>query len=103
MGVGRTSLRAMDASTSSPPPRTFFLASLKGTASGPDLWKDGMWTSGSTARRGTRGFEGRYFPRDADGRDAETLTGDVPAHLREKLAVHHLVHLLGAPMHRDEV
>ena len=36
----RTILLAMEARTS-PPPRTFFLASPKGTASGPDLWREG--------------------------------------------------------------
>ena len=54
--------------------------------------------NGRQARRSERISVG-VFPGGRGRTDAETLTGDVPAHIREKLALHQPVQLVGAPVH----
>ena len=54
--------------------------------------------SGRQARRSERISVG-VFPGGRGRTDAETLTGDVPAHIREKLALHQPVQLVRAPVH----
>lgn len=94
----RTSLRAMEASTSSPPPRAFFLASPKGTASGPDLRSREGADGGVKVRMPGSVFRlsGSSFSRDADV-GCRVVDRNVPAHVLEEFAVHQVARLVGAP------